>query len=156
MKVCAIDPGTTQSAIVIWDGETILAKGIRSNEEIRLLLQDYRTDIAGPTHYAIEMVQSFGMPVGKSIFETVFWIGRFWEVISNQDKTKIYRKEIKLHHCGTNRAKDTNIRHALMDKYGEPGVKANQGLTYGIKKDMWSAFAIATFITETNHQQWTR
>ena len=27
MKVLAIDPGTTESAYVVWDGETILSKG---------------------------------------------------------------------------------------------------------------------------------
>ena len=156
MKVCAIDPGTTDSAFVIWDEMTIQKKGITANYELRILLEDWRADSNGPTHYAIEMVQSFGMPVGKTIFETVFWIGRFWEIIGPQDKTKVYRKDIKLHHCETNRAKDTNIRHALIDKYGEPGIKANQGMTYGLKKDMWSAFAIATFITETKHSKWER
>ena len=40
------------------------------------------------------------------------------------------------------KAKDSNIRQALMDRFGEVGTKKNQGYFYGFKADIWQAFAV--------------
>lgn len=96
---------------------------------------------------AIEGIQSFGMPVGKSVFDTCIVIGRLLQTcITNtkyNDVYMLYRKDEKMCLCNSMKAKDSNIRHALMDIYGEVGVKKNQGFFYGFKKDCWSAMAIA-------------
>ena len=92
MKLLAIDPGTEQSAYVIWDGKKILNKGIVDNDTMNSLCK------AGELHdyFAIEMVASYGMAVGKTTFETVFWIGRFWESAKEggvkKDMRKVYRQ----------------------------------------------------------------
>lgn len=46
----------------------------------------------------IEMIASYGMPVGKEVFETCVWIGRFVELakIQNIDVEYIYRKDKKI------------------------------------------------------------
>ena len=44
--------------------------------------------------------------------------------------------------CKTMKAKDSNIRQALIDRFGEVGTKNKQGWFYGFKKDIWSAYAI--------------
>ena len=61
---------------------------------------------------------------------------------------KVYRTQVKLHICGTARAKDSNVRQALMDRYGSTrelaiGKKKTPGPLYGFSADMWSALAIA-------------
>jgi hypothetical protein len=61
------------------------------------------------------------------------------------DIVRVYRQEVKLHHCKTTKAKDSNIRQALIDRFGAPGVKKEPGHTYGLSKDMWSAFAIGVY-----------
>jgi hypothetical protein len=94
-------------------------------------------------HLVIEMVASYGMPVGKEIFETVLAIGQMVEAWRGQH-TLIYRKDVKMHLCGSMKAKDSNIRQALIDRHGEPGTKNSPGATYGISKDVWSALAVAT------------
>ena len=150
--ILAIDPGNTESGYVLveHDGEEIqkvLDVGKVPNGEIfPVLCREYQ-------HLAIEMVAGMGMPVGQEVFDTCFWIGRFWEFASlygvSHPPQKIYRREEKLYLCGHSQAKDANIRQALVDRYapGQPnfgkGTKKNPGFFYGFSADMWQAMAVA-------------
>jgi hypothetical protein len=136
--IIAIDPGPKQSAYVIWDGVKIYDFGIVNNWGIRTVLHDIVDTV---WMAAIEMVASYGMPVGREVFETCVWIGRFCELATEHDF--VYRKDVKMHLCQSMRAKDSNIRQALIDRFGPPGRKKEPGLTYGLKKDLWAAFAVA-------------
>lgn len=78
----------------------------------------------------IEMIASYGMPVGKEVFETCVWIGRFIQVgnIYQKSNSYIYRKEEKMNLCHSMKAKDSNIRQALIDRFGPVGTKGNPRL----------------------------
>ena len=65
---------------------------------------------------------------------------------------RAYRKQIVMHHCNDARAKDKNIRQAMIDRFGEPGTKKNPGGTYGISKDIWSALAIAAYALDIHEE----
>lgn len=82
----------------------------------------------------IEMIASYGMAVGKEVFETCVWIGRFEELaLSRAVATKyIYRKDEKMNICHSMKAKDSNIRQALIDRFGEVGTKRNPRLVLRI------------------------
>lgn len=162
MKILGIDPGPKESAYVLWDStvpNTIRAHGKHPNKEFltKILSLMPRTDFC-----VIEMVASFGMAVGAEVFETVYWIGRFaqaWDhAAAIQSATaqltdridpgwspavRIFRSEIKMNLCHSMKAKDSNIRQALIDRIGPPGTKKNPGPTFGISGDVWSALAIA-------------
>lgn len=142
MRVLAIDPGDKQSAFVVWNSQKILYKNIDPNEQLRNYFPALDVD-----RVVIEMVACYGMAVGKTIFDTVLWIGRFYEafVREGHKPVLVYRLDVKLHHCHTVKAKDSNIRQALIDRFGKPGVKSDPGLTYGLKKDLWQAFALAVY-----------
>lgn len=104
----------------------------------------------------IEKVACYGMPVGETIFETVFWSGIFaerYKSYSSEIKriARIERKDIKMHLCGSMRAKDGNIRQVLIDKFGEPGKKKSPGILYGMKGDQWAALAVAVAYSEINN-----
>lgn len=137
MKILSIDPGTVQSAFVLWDGETILDKGIFENNDILEYLKFRIADLL-----VIEKVASYGMAVGESTFETVFWSGRFAQAWPGRIR-RTTRGDVKMHLCGSMRAKDGNVRQALIDRLGAPGTKKNPGLTYGCSKDVWAALALA-------------
>jgi hypothetical protein len=145
MNIVAIDPGPEVSGVVILSPERrIISAQILANTKI---VADLRMGTPCPfPHVAIEMIASYGMPVGAEIFETCVWIGRFAEAYVHSDLTAFYfRKDIKLHLCGTTQAKDANVRQALIDLLGPPGVKKNPGPTYGISKHMWAALALAIY-----------
>lgn len=149
--IISIDPGTTESAVVFWDGKRVVHADIMQNEDCIGKLAIASKDHAMAT-LCIEMIASYGMPVGKEVFETCVFIGRMfqlWLYHTGQAVSLIYRRDVKLHHCGSARAKDGNIRQALIDKYGAPGTKKAPGRTYGLKSHLWQAFAIATYVHET-------
>ncbi len=148
MNILAVDPGTEQGAYLTWDSEAerIVCMGLLPNQQ---LLQMLREDFTPSTCY-VEMVQSYGMPVGKEVFETVLFIGRVVEIMESRQRLchLVYRSDVKQHHCHSAKAKDSNIAQALRDKYGEKGTAKNPGKLYGVHDDIWSALAIATMIGE--------
>lgn len=145
--ILAIDPGNEESAwCELEDGKPVRAhKAINSD-----LLQALRVgSIGNGRTLAIEMIASYGMAVGKEVFETCVWIGRFreaWESTGGEVRL-VYRKEVKLYLCETVRANDSNIRAAIVDRFGGKekaiGKKASPGPLFSIKGDAWSALAVA-------------
>lgn len=144
-RIMAIDPGTTKSGWVTWDSErrSVAEYAIYDNQN---LLNKLHTFVYAD-FIAIEMISSYGMPVGREVFSTCLWIGRFMEA-ARKPVRLIYRKDVKMHLCQTARAKDANIRTALIEKLGAPGTKKSPGPTYGISGHLWSALAVAIYAGE--------
>jgi len=153
MLILGIDPGPKKSAYLTWDKESQaifqFGFGILPNDEFVRTIKSPNHSVGKECIPVIEMVQSFGMPVGKEVFETVLFIGRLVEIFDGMAKL-VYRKDIKIHFCETNRANDANIRRALIDRFGEPGTKKAAGKLYGVKKDIWSALACAVWYGDTH------
>lgn len=151
-RYLAIDPGNTESAYALIDGDTRRPIEVAkvANDSLRLVLASQRTQ---GVPVAIEMVASYGMAVGRDVFETCVWIGRFIECAGARTQL-IYRRDVKLHHCHSSKAKDANISQALIDRFasGEPnrgkGTKAAPGWFYGFRADIWQAYALAVFIAD--------
>lgn len=149
--ILSIDPGNEKSAFVIWDGAEIIESGIFPNEEMLVFLSNLYVGIDA---VVIEMIGHYGtgMPAGASVFDTCVWIGRFMQIVCEQ-KQQVYlvkRHEVKMHLCRSMRAKDSNIRQALIDRLGAPGTKKAKGLTYGLKADEWQALGLAVTWWDTH------
>jgi len=156
-SILAIDPGIASSGYALIDSETRkpLSVGKIPNDQILHLIAT-----TNYTRLSVEMIASYGMAVGAEVFETCVWIGRFIEhhlthSPAHVEHALIYRREVKLHHCQSTKAKDANITQALIDRfaYGEPnrgkGTKANPGWFYGFAADIWQAYAIAVLTADT-------
>jgi hypothetical protein len=66
----------------------------------------------------------------------------------------VKRREVKIHLCGSMKAKDANVRQVLLDRYGPGkakavGLKRSPGPLYGFSKDLWSALAVGITWIET-------
>lgn len=155
--ILAIDPGSAQSAWVIYDIETKrpIQFGIEPNEK---LLERFTKDPKIYAHkLAVEMISCYGMSVGTSVFDTCVYIGRLiqaWETSNPGLPWEfIYRKEEKMLLCNSMRANDSTIRQAIMDRYGSTrrkaiGIKKYPGPLYKIRKDIWAALAVAITAAE--------
>lgn len=163
--IIAIDPGDKVSALIVgYPNPDMGLSGIYENEELLHRLTKNFCLSRYPSRMVIEMIASYGMPVGKEIFDTCVWIGRFVQLWHQLCGTYsfVYRKDVKLCLCGDSKAKDSNIRQALLDRYPrtgggatpQVGTKGQPGPLYGMKKDLWSALAVATTYHETvKHEQ---
>lgn len=147
--ILAIDPGNEKSAFVLMDWDLRpLWHGKVDNAQ---MLEEIIPKVEHKSKHfslAIEMVASYGMPVGREVFETCFWAGMFWQAANVSKKRLIYRMDEKLCLCHDSRAKDANIRQALIDRfaYGVPnkgkGTKKDPGWFYGFSADVWQAYAV--------------
>jgi len=156
LKIFAIDPGTTQSAWVLYADGKPKAFGIEDNSLLAARISCFHPTSSHPDIILIEMIASYGMAVGASVFETCVWIGRFMQAIQMDIRCeRVFRKDVKMHLCNSTRAKDANIRQAVMDRYGSSrevaiGKKKSPGPLYGVSKDVWAALSIAIYWDEKN------
>lgn len=154
--IFAIDPGPTQSGWCLYDGIRVVESGVSDNT---VLLDSIPHGVG--EFLAIEMIASYGMAVGRDVFETCVWIGRFmqqWNLckgVSGKHRL-VYRKDVKMHLCGTMKAKDANIRQAIIDKFPatgggktpQIGIKSNPGPLFGVSSHAWPALGVALVVSE--------
>lgn len=158
--ILAIDPGPEQSAYVAYDGHghrVLEFEKVANNILLARLEERHWTMKLTFGSIVIEQVAAMGMAVGAEVFETVFWSGRFVEAWGGLwDRLK--RHEVKIHLCGNMRAKDANIRQALIDRFGPGkelaiGRKVKPGPLYGLSGDCWQALALAVTWSETRGKE---
>lgn len=153
--ILAIDPGSEQSAWLAYDTATgtPVAFDLEPNAAILDALRD--ADLAAADVLVIEWMTPRGMPTSAQEFETLWWAGRFTEAARPTPVERLSRLSVKRHLCGHVTANDTNIRAALIDRFGgiggkaaAIGLKASPGPLYGIRQDIWAALAVAVTYAE--------
>lgn len=148
MRLLAIDPGPVRSAYVLYDADDkqVVRHGIEPNEDVRSQLR--AADRCGQ-NVVIEMVASYGKPVGEDVFETCVEIGRMLEAGQAAVPARMKRADVKMALCHqTAGITDSVIRQRLIDLFGPGkeaaiGTKNHRGPLYGVKKDEWQALGLA-------------
>lgn len=160
MMLIAIDPGNVESAFVRIDDQYKLYE----HEKIRN--EELINRIEGLSRICdrvvIERIASYGMAVGRSVFETCEWIGRFTQMAIGlyMPVDYVFRIDEKMALCRDARAGDANIRRALIDRFAQhdlrtgKGTKKNPDYFYGFAKDEWAAMAVAvTYLDRWNAEK---
>lgn len=144
MRIVGIDPGSDVSAWLVLSSLGVpLQFGIEPNNILLTRWESW----AGETIAIEGMNAMFGMPMNREIYGTAKWIGQFTHALARCKVHEIVRNEVKLDLCGTTRAKDANIRSVLLDRFGGKqkaiGKKRSPGPLFGVKRDLYSALAVA-------------
>lgn len=160
MMLIAIDPGNVESAFVRIDEQYKLYEHEKiRNEELVNRIYGYRRVC---DQVVIERIASYGMAVGRSVFETCEWIGRFTQMAIGlyMPVDYVFRIDEKMALCRDARAGDANIRRALIDRFARhdlrtgKGTKKNPDYFYGFAKDEWAAMAVAvTYLDRRNAEK---
>lgn len=164
--VCGIDPANVQTAYCICDMFSMrpYAFGRKENDEVLAEIVEKCLELTAyghEVHIAIEGMQSYGQPVGASVFETCYWIGWMRKTFDlyQFDHSLIFRSDERLEICNTSRADDTQIKHALIERFAPydsnhgKGKKDKPGFFYGFKRDIWQAFAVAFTYRQKNKSE---
>lgn len=173
-KILALDPGTRESAWLLLDCGQPVKWAKEPNPLVRWLLHDWQSK--SQTTLVIESMVNYGVNVGDDVFEAVRWIGRFEEVWAAGEEgvvKYVKRATVKAHLCGSSSVKDSDVRAALIHRWGgedaaiggakckackgrgsvkkQPcqlcgglGQLTPKGPLHGLAGDCWSALAIAT------------
>lgn len=162
MSLLALDPGPAQTGLVEFDVSTsrVLHHRVVSNDAVLQVIM-LGSGAEPLDHLAIEMIASYGMSVGKTVFETCIWIGRYIQAWGGRNYTLIPRHDVKMTLCHTKNSSNANVREALIDRWGgvdvalgnkkivgAPKIKGKEqrtpaGPLFGIASHEWSALAVA-------------
>ena len=146
--ILGVDPGPAESAFaLVSDDQRVLQADKVGNDA---LIERIRQD--PPSHVALESIQSYGMVVGRSVFDTCFFIGEVIRACKDAGIpfTLYPRPEYTRRICGVGKVNDAVLRQALLlrfggDRKGEP-LYALKGCT-----DKRSAFAVAVYHLDVTH-----
>lgn len=162
MRLLAIDPGNKETAFVLMDEQyTVLDKGKVTNDQMIAYIWHNARSI---DHVVVEMIASYGMAVGAEVFETCVMIGKIERTAEQKEieHSRVFRSEEKLCICKNSRAKDSNIRAGLIERFAKfdkkrgTGTKTAPDHFYGVSKDMWAAFAVGVVYLDGINGLFTR
>jgi len=147
--ILGIDPGPKEHAFVWWDWQEKRVVELQTRPSFEVLYSStQRSLLANVQDIACEWIESYGMAVGQEVFRTVAGIGWLAGTIGREVRM-VPRKAVKMHLCNSMRAKDANIRQALIDRFGSQGTKKSPGPLFGVSSHYWAALAVAVYAAET-------
>lgn len=163
-RILAIDPGSERSGWLILDstdpGDTgrVLQFGLDDNVDVVVMLRSLELASTGTTWdvdvVVIEWIESYGKKVGREVFETVHWSGRFTEAAGQAGihVEQIPRRRVKAAICHDTTANDSTVIAAIVERWGGKaravGTTKERGPLYGIRADVWQALALAIAFAE--------
>lgn len=154
--ILAIDPGLSESGWVMYHRHKckypLYHFGISDNEAVIDKIRFCQRSLI----VVIEDFSSFGLPIGADCKLTIRYTGRLDQAVRQclgDLAIFIERRTVKQVLCNSMTAKDANIRQALIDRFGPGkekaiGTKKAPGPLYGVKRDVWSALALAVTYVE--------
>ena len=148
--IVGVDPGTTESA---WVKYLIAEDRV---EQFETLDNDLFVDVLAPRRdggwgksnciLVVEQMASYGKPVSTSVFDTVFWSGRFVQAWGG--RFVMYpRRRVKKVLLGKDKGGDPQVHTAVLSWFGGKtlavGSKSDKGELWGMKGHEWQACGLA-------------
>lgn len=148
-RVLALDPGNEETGFVLADKDTRkpIEFGKVPNRELADMMLNGTLKF---DEFVTERMESMGTLIGRTVLEACEWVGRFSQIAEGLGcgVNYVYRHEEKIHICNDSRAKDANIRRALIDRFAKTangkGTAKSPDFFFGFKSDIWSAYAVLT------------
>jgi len=146
--IIGIDPGPEESGFVTYsfNRRVLISHGTVRNENLIDDISGFAKFTGGPHFVCLEMPENFGHVVPNNVFETVWIAARIYQKLidSGVDKSflhRIRRTDIKQLVLGKRAGKNSDIRAAMIARYGDTLKKTEK--TYKLKAHEWQAFAAA-------------
>lgn len=91
--------------------------------------------------------------IGRDVIDTAVWSGRFVQQadIVGKEHVMMLRSTVSHHLCkGVQHPGNSEVRAALIKRFGEKGTMKNPGLLYGVSDDIWSSLALGVSFCDKN------
>jgi hypothetical protein len=140
-SILAIDPGPRFSAYVELAGVRILARGKVGNLELLKLVREREPH--GPL--VVEMVAPYGRVVGRHVFNTCVWVGRYLEAWRGVGRL-LTRQEVKKALGMRMQSTDADVRAMRIERWGGKVSRRPRDVPEplrGVTGDQWAALAVA-------------
>lgn len=137
--ILCIDPGNEKSGwATVAPGPALIDCGKDANADVRERVCEGAFEAL-----ILEGIQSYGKPVGRSIFGTAQWLGRYWECAAARELPVVcvFRPEVFRAVTGCMRGGDRILRHVLSLRFGKETARKLGGKG----SDTWSAFALGVY-----------
>lgn len=152
MSILSIDPGSAESAYALIIGNRgddpfqIIDAGKVSNEAMITLINMDEWGL-GRMDVVVEGIQSYGMPVGREVFDTCYMVGRLLQLCDmlGHPNTVYNRPEYSKAICGTNKVTDAILRQSLRLRFGDDTKKTDPLYPLRGNSDKRSAYALAVY-----------
>jgi len=151
MLILGLDPGSTIGWALI-DAATWPPR-VRQTGKADETLAVHIARTTGADLVAVEGVEARGMAVGQETMDAAWQGGRLagHAEATGHRAVRVMRRTVKLELCGSSRAKDANVRQAILDLYPptgggkapQVGTKSRPGPLYGVAGHAWAALAVA-------------
>lgn len=154
-RVMGIDPGPTVSGWAVYDGTDPVVCGVDGNDDVVAMVKIAQA--RGPVTLVIERVQNYGRNVGKSLFDTLYWSGRFAQAgyDSGHVVQRLYFMDVRQHFVGKKLARERDVWLKLVERYGGAeravGTRKAPGTIAHVKGHARSAFALALTWWDRTH-----
>lgn len=137
--IFAIDPGTHESGFCLLVNGLIASSGVLPNDDMLRLVRDDRSDVL-----AIEGFLARGNVIDNNCVQTIRWEGRFLQGWGCPDDVMLVsRRDVKKALGLAGSSNDAAVNKALRGVFGEKGVKAKPGGTFGVTSHAWPALGVA-------------
>jgi len=152
-RIAGIDPGTTHSGLVRlnsgehghWPPKVTFAAKDMPNADLLASLTETACDLV-----VCEWLTSYGGAIGATVLDTARMVGRIEERAS-APVCLITRPDVGLELCQSRRAKNAQLRAAILEMYpatgggkdGRLGTSKAPGPLYSVSSHAWSALAAA-------------
>lgn len=150
--ILALDAGTTQTGYCFVDEYSMKPLQFGKIDNNRIYDEIHRlANMSCERRLAIEQFAHYGSknPVGATTIEAITWNGKFIREAEQLGLSYeyVYRKEEKMLILGSMKGGDTEIRHALIQRFAKTengkGTKDDPDYFYGFANDVWSAYCVA-------------
>jgi hypothetical protein len=161
MIILGIDPGTHHSGLVAYSAidKTVIDS---HNELPNFQVLKYLSSAAySPMCFGIEIPACYGLRVGRDVFQTCVWAGRFIQKFAGRMPSatlyEVSRPEIVHMLTGARSGPKAAVNAVLVDRFGPGrkiavGKKSSPGPLYGVKGHAWDALAVAYYVAEIERQ----
>lgn len=138
-QILAIDPGTVESGVVLFDCGKVISAGVIPNDDVLKIVADDRSEIL-----AIELFVATNQRLGNESIETIHWAGRFHQSCGDPGSAMLIpRYQVKKSLGLGHRDGDKEVKAALIAAIGPKGTKKEPGPTFGVSSHAWAALGVA-------------